>query len=166
MRRIDYLIYHCTATLQTATLASIKNYWHNVLGWKVGGYHFIIMPDGKREVLYPLSTVTNGVQGFNSHAVHISFVGGIDTKGNAIDNRTFEQKEELLAVTNDVLIELKKYQPVDGILLRGHRDFSPDKNGNGIIDPWERIKECPCFDVIDEYGWVQGTKALNSKRLV
>ena len=33
----------------------------------------------------------------------------------------------------------------------GHRDFSPDKDKNGIIASWERIKECPCFDPILEY---------------
>jgi hypothetical protein len=25
--------------------------------------------------------------------------------------------------------------------------LSPDTNYNGIVDPWERIKECPCFEV-------------------
>ena len=33
----------------------------------------------------------------------------------------------------------------------GHRDTSPDTNNNGVIDPFERIKECPCYDVIPEY---------------
>ena len=33
----------------------------------------------------------------------------------------------------------------------GHRDLSPDTNYNGIVDPWERIKECPCFEVIEEF---------------
>ena len=32
----------------------------------------------------------------------------------------------------------------------GHRDLSPDTNYNGIVDPWERIKECPCFEVKTE----------------
>ena len=27
-------------------------------------------------------------------------------------------------------------------------------NHNGRIDTWERIKECPCFDAIDEYSGV------------
>ncbi|MEO4805671.1 N-acetylmuramoyl-L-alanine amidase, partial [Bacteroides thetaiotaomicron] len=34
----------------------------------------------------------------------------------------------------------------------GHRDLSPDTNYNGIVDPWERIKECPCFEVIGEFS--------------
>ena len=25
-------------------------------------------------------------------------------------------------------------------------------NYNGIVDPWERIKECPCFEVIGEFS--------------
>jgi N-acetylmuramoyl-L-alanine amidase len=24
-------------------------------------------------------------------------------------------------------------------------------NHNGVVDPWERIKECPCFDAMTEY---------------
>ena len=36
--------------------------------------------------------------------------------------------------------------------IQGHRDFSPDTNHNGVVDPWERIKECPCFDAIPEYA--------------
>ena len=35
--------------------------------------------------------------------------------------------------------------------ILGHRDISPDANGNGIVDSWERIKECPCFDAKVEY---------------
>ena len=34
----------------------------------------------------------------------------------------------------------------DSSRLCGHRDLSPDLNGNGEIEPEEWIKECPCFD--------------------
>jgi hypothetical protein len=30
----------------------------------------------------------------------------------------------------------------------GHRHLSPDKSGNGIIEPFELIKAFPCLDVI------------------
>jgi N-acetylmuramoyl-L-alanine amidase (T3 lysozyme) len=75
----------------------------------------------------------------------VAYIGGIDREGKGVDNRTPEQKAALL----DLLRELKRQYPTASIL--GHRDFSPDKNGNGIVDPWERIKECPCFDAIPEY---------------
>jgi N-acetylmuramoyl-L-alanine amidase len=32
----------------------------------------------------------------------------------------------------------------------GHRDLSPDLNGNGRIEPHEWMKECPCYSVNDE----------------
>ena len=35
--------------------------------------------------------------------------------------------------------------------IKGHRDLSPDVNGNGRVDKWERTKECPCFDAMEEY---------------
>ena len=30
---------------------------------------------------------------------------------------------------------------------RWHRDISPDLNGDGVIEPYEYMKACPCFDV-------------------
>lgn len=166
MRNIKYIIIHCTATSQKATLQSIEDYWHKTLKWKTGGYHFLIFPTGKVERLYPISTVTNGVKGFNSESVHISYVGGIDSKGKSLDNRTEHQKESILKCIKEIYEELKQHQNVDGILIRGHRDFSPDKNGNGIIDPWERLKECPSFEVKDEYWIWQGSKAINHDRII
>ena len=35
--------------------------------------------------------------------------------------------------------------------LLGHRDTSRDLNDNGIVEPFEWIKLCPCFDVREEY---------------
>ena len=29
----------------------------------------------------------------------------------------------------------------------GHRDLSPDRNGDGVVEPEEWVKECPCFEV-------------------
>lgn len=66
-------------------------------------------------------------------------------KGKAVDNRTEEQKKSLITL----LTQLNKKYPDAEIL--GHRDISPDKNHNGVVDPWERIKECPCFDAKVEY---------------
>ena len=37
--------------------------------------------------------------------------------------------------------------------LVGHRDLSPDKNGDGTIEPSEWLKTCPGFNVAD---WVRG----------
>jgi N-acetylmuramoyl-L-alanine amidase len=50
----------------------------------------------------------------------------------------------------DWVAKLKMKYPQAEIL--GHRDISPDTNHNGIVDPWEYIKACPCFNVREEYA--------------
>ena len=37
----------------------------------------------------------------------------------------------------------------------GHRDLSPDRNGNGKVEPGEWVKACPTFDVA---SWWAGRK--------
>ena len=36
----------------------------------------------------------------------------------------------------------------------GHRDTSPDLDGDGIVEPEEWTKMCPCFDVRAEYPFI------------
>jgi len=166
MRTVKYIVIHCTAGY--GDVASIRKFWRNVLGWKDDGYGYFIYTDGRVEQLNPLSAVTNGVKGYNRHAVHIAYQGGVE-RGNvhrARDTRTAEQKEALLATIKDILLQLKQYQDISAIKIVGHRDFSPDTNGNGVIEPWERIKECPSFDAITEYRWLWGAGALASRTLL
>ena len=144
MRTIERIFVHCTASPQTWGVEDLKREFRNK-GWKSPGYHIAIGSDGEIHRLAEDSNVTNGVQGYNSTAINVAYIGGIDANGKGVDNRTPEQKKSLI----NVLSELKQKYP-DAIIL-GHRDISPDKNGNGIVDPWERIKECPCFNAKDEY---------------
>ena len=46
-------------------------------------------------------------------------------------------------------LDLRKLYP--GAKIIGHRDTSPDLNGNGIVEPCEFIKACPSFDAKTEY---------------
>ena len=62
------------------------------------------------------------------------------------DTRTPQQKTSLIKLIK----QLKKEYPTIKKVI-GHRDTSPDLNGNGIIEPYEFIKGCPCFDAIPEY---------------
>ena len=144
MRKIERIFIHCTASQQTATVKSIMNEFKRK-GWEYPGYHYLIDSTGKIHQLLDTEHVSNGVQGYNQTAINIAYIGGIDANGKAIDNRTKEQKQSLIRL----LLALRKKYPEAKIL--GHRDISPDTNGNGIVDPWERIKECPCFDAITEY---------------
>ena len=36
-------------------------------------------------------------------------------------------------------------------IIFGHRDLSPDVDGDGHIEPEEWMKSCPCFDVLMDY---------------
>jgi len=97
------------------------------------------MPDGKIEKLLDESKVSNGVQGYNSTAINISYVGGVDAKLKAIDNRTQAQKDSLFSL----LIYLKQQYPKAHIM--GHRDIWGKNPRN-----WK--KQCPCFDAEAEYA--------------
>ena len=145
MREIKYIVVHCTAGPQNQTTASIKSFWKNSLGWENVGYHIIVNADGTYERLSPDDKPTNGVAGYNSNSIHISYKGGVDSKGRALDNRTDAQKKTLI----NLLKQFKKKYPTAKIM--GHRDFSPDNNKNGKIEPFEYIKICPSFDAITEY---------------
>lgn len=144
MREIKYIAVHCTAGSQRQTIADLQAEFKRK-GWKYPGYHCVIAPDGKITQLLDDSKVSNGVKGYNSVTVNVAYIGGIDSEGKAIDNRTDAQKKAL----RQLLGNLKKKYP--DAVIQGHRDFSPDTNGNGTVDPWERIKECPCFDAKEEY---------------
>ena len=144
MRKLERIFVHCTAGSQKKTIEDLKAEFKRK-GWRSPGYHIVIMPSGRVERLLPDEQISNGVQGYNSTAINVAYVGGIDANGKGVDNRTPEQKKSLISV----LSELKKKYPDAKIM--GHRDISPDKNGNGIVDPWERIKECPVFDAMEEY---------------
>ena len=144
MRKIDYIAVHCTAGSQVQTISDLQAEFRRK-GWKNPGYHYVVAPDGKITQLLDEDKVSNGVKGFNSVTVNVAYIGGIDANGKATDNRTAEQKKAL----RQLLANLKRKYPQ--AVIQGHRDFSPDTNGNGKVDVWERIKECPCFDAKIEY---------------
>jgi len=94
MRVIKYGVVHCTAGSQNQTTKSIKAGW-KARGWKSNGYHDIIAADGTIEHVTPYEKVTNGVRGFNTHSLHMSYKGGVkDSK--PYDTRTEAQKSAIL----------------------------------------------------------------------
>ena len=145
-RTIKYLVVHCTATSPSASVVSLQRYWRQKLGWKSPGYHFVVEPNGHVEALLPTSRVANGAKGFNAVSIHMAYIGGLSPSGRGSDTRTDAQRRSL----RTLLTRLHAQFPAARIL--GHRDLSPDRNGNGRIDPWEWIKECPCFNAQEEYA--------------
>lgn len=141
MRDIEYIVLHCSATQPTASVESILRYWRDNLRWKNPGYHYIVEANGNVRNLQPVEKTTNGVKGFNATSIHVCYIGGIDITGKPSDTRTPAQ----LASLKDIVSKLHRQYP--NAAIKGHRDFSPDSNHNGRIDPWEWIKYCPSFDV-------------------
>lgn len=150
MRTIRNIVVHCSAGNPSAGASAIVNF-HTLpksrggLGWSVPGYHYIVEADGKTVQTLGEERPSNGVKGHNADSINVCYCGGVDSLGRPKDTRTEAQKRSLLKL----LASLKKRYP--GARIRGHRDFSPDRNGDGVISPGEWIKACPSFDAQAEY---------------
>lgn len=140
MREIKYIVIHTTATPQSATVSAILKYWREVRGWRSPGYHYIIDAAGKIHDIWPIDKISNGVAGFNKNSIHVCYIGGVDRKKKAIDNRTPAQKKSMVKIVS----ELTEQFPEAEVL--GHRDFPNVK------------KACPCFDARDWWAKQQQTK--------
>lgn len=152
-RRIDYIAIHCTATPegQDLTVEQIRKQ-HKKQGWSDIGYHYVVYRDGTVHQGRDVDVSGAHVSGYNSYSIGIAYVGGLEDKPGvaysrlkAKDTRTDQQKASLLAL----LMDLRKLYPK--ATIQGHRDFSPDLNHNGTIEPSEWIKDCPSFDAKRAY---------------
>ena len=153
-RVITDIVIHCTASRegQAMTIDQIRAE-HRKNGWSDIGYHYVIGLNGETWNGRDVDLVGAHVSGHNAHSIGISYVGGLENRPGvpynqlkAKDTRTEAQKAALLSL----LVELRKLYPKAKI--SGHRDFSPDKNHNGIVEPFEWIKQCPSFDAKKEYA--------------
>lgn len=154
MRFVDTIVIHCSATREDVDYTfedCIRD--HKARGFRKCGYHFYIRKDGTVHIGRLLSEVgAHAGKGFNANSIGICYEGGVKAKGNpfspkdAKDTRTEKQKEAILKCIK----EAKEYGKITKIV--GHRDLSPDLDGDGIVEPHEWIKMCPCFDAIPEYS--------------
>lgn len=151
MRKIERIFVHCTASRQSWGIKELQAEFKNK-GWKNPGYHYVVTADGKIHQMLPVDKISNGVQGYNSTAINVAYVGGI-YKANStfgkdvwkpIDNRTEEQKASLVKLLNI----LKEKYPAAQIM--GHRSIW----GEDKPDRWK--KSCPCFNAVEEYKNIKG----------
>ncbi|QMV29681.1 N-acetylmuramoyl-L-alanine amidase [Vibrio phage vB_VnaS-AQKL99] len=146
---------HCSANRKGRylTAAELRKYHTDPepvgKGWSDIGYHFVIRTDGATEKGRPLTRQGAGVGGHNKDNVHICLVGGLDANGKPSFTYSSAQMNALYGLIMDLCNE---YQ-IPLTLVCGHRDYSPDLNGDGNITEDEWIKVCPCFDV---RSWLKG----------
>ena len=138
----DYLVVHAAATRPEMDIG-VKDIrkWHMAKGWSDIGYHRVIRRDGTVENGRDINLVGAHVQGHNSRSIGICLAGGLDSNAQPVDNFTDKQKASLFYL----LTELKSQHPSAKIV--GHRDLSPDLDGDGVIEKHEWLKSCPCFNV-------------------
>jgi N-acetylmuramoyl-L-alanine amidase len=140
MRNLKYCASHCTAGPRSQSVQEILTYWEKHNGWKNPGYHYLITEDGTIYELMRIDKISNGIAGRNSELVNICCTGGVDSNGKPVDNRTAAQ------IQSHLMIIGRLKQLLSNLIFLGHRDFSTDKNGNGILEVWEWIKACPGYD--------------------
>lgn len=149
MRKINRIIIHCTATKEGADydVSDIRR-WHLANGWTDCGYHYVIKLDGDIQEGRPVEKAGAHTKGYNSDSIGVCYVGGCDKAGKPKDTRTKEQKNALYCLVKTLM---QKYKVTN---VKGHRDYSPDKNHDGKITQSEWIKACPSFDVA---AWMKET---------
>jgi N-acetylmuramoyl-L-alanine amidase len=159
LSEIKLIVHHCSATAidKPYEMANLTRD-HKARGINEPcGYHFYVRRDGTRHKGRPIDTVGAHARGYNTNSIGICYEGGIIAGGranvasHAKDTRTDAQKKEIKNIIIDLYHELGDYQDCTDIKHVGHRDLSPDKDGNGVIDPWEYMKQCPCYNVDGEH---------------
>ena len=174
---IHKIVVHCSATRNGKSLkqpgktaAQVIDGWHKQRGFKRQlaaqrafnphlysiGYHFVIDVDGSVETGRQVGEIGAHVKGHNQNSVGICLVGGITASGKNHGEYTEAQWRAL----HRLLRELEAKYPSARIC--GHRDLSPDLNGDGTITPNEWIKDCPCFDV---WSWLDSEEVVNVDHL-
>lgn len=134
MRPIRAIVIHCSASPngRPVTLEDIDS-WHKQRGWKGVGYHYVIEADGTIREGRPINEIGAHVAGSNAKTIGICMVG--------TDKFSRGQWESLSLIHDQLGAQFPEAQWL------GHRDFSPDKDGDGYIEEWEWVKTCPGFDV-------------------
>ena len=143
---VKYIVIHCSTTRSTRDYTAeqlLRD--HKTRGFRTVGYHFYIRRDGSVTQHRKLLEVGAHCRPWNRCSIGICYEGGLDNEGHPKDTRTEWQKHSLRVL---ILALLKDYP---NCRICGHRDLSPDLNGNGEIEPEEWIKACPCFNA--ETDW-------------
>lgn len=113
------------------------------------GYHFVVYANGVVATGRHNDEVGAGVAGNNANTLHICILG--------TDAYKSAQWEALTGLVQKLKNTYKSAK------VKGHRDCSPDKDGDGVIEKHEWLKTCPGFDVAQ---WFESGMGINKAHLL
>jgi len=180
-RTINAIIIHCAATPngKDFSIAALDG-MHLLRGFKRDsqacrnfnptlkaiGYHFVIEVDGAIRTGRGLEEIGAHVQGSNAKSIGICMIGTdkfTEAQWKSLRECLINLASKILGRTIMTADSMLKSFSEAGITIKGHRDYSPDLNGDGIIERNEWIKICPGFDVA---AWIKdGLMAVKSSLL-
>lgn len=136
-----YLTIHCAATIEGRDHKAAEVSKWDIARFGCISYHWVVEIDGT--AVRTLDDQHRGahVGGHNTGNLGVCYIGGLGRDGQPKDTRTEAQKTSL----REIVAAYKRKYP--GIEVKGHRDWSPDLDGDGVIEKHEWLKSCPCFDV-------------------
>lgn len=174
-RNINLIVIHCSATPSGKPLVQGKpgqpgylnapqviNAWHAERGfrrWPAAvrafstrlpsiGYHYVIDLTGEVWSGRGLNEMGAHAAGFNAYSVGICLVGGAEREAAYTPAQWDSLAQMVRMLSEQFLVPLAPALNGQNRLgVMGHRDLSPDTNGNGTVEPREWLKTCPGFDV-------------------
>lgn len=177
MRSLDLIVIHCAASPngEWRTIADIdamhaargfrrdpKLIGYNAPDYPHVGYHYVIYTSGGAVSGRGIEEIGAHVKGHNANSIGVYMVG--------TDRFTAEQwttlRDNICATVATIArrrgnVVKGRLTPFEAVALArtlnlrivGHRDLSPDVNGDGTVEPQEWLKTCPGFSVAD---WLAG----------
>jgi len=149
----NLVVWHTSATPPSRIIGATDiRLMHQARGWDDIGYHVVILRDGKVQMGEDISRWGAHAKGHNALSVAVVLIGGIKEGTEKDDRPTAENNytEAQWAAAKHVFEFLVLLYPTASHV--GHRDLSPDKDGDGRIQRWEFMKDCPCFSVQE---WIE-----------
>lgn len=129
------------------------------------GYHFVVYTRGAIATGRHIDEVGAHVQGYNATSIGVCMLGT-----DKFTRAQWDALREHLCGLARMLEEQRLFpskrrynnpSPAESLTIFeklsvrvvGHRDLSPDKNGDGVVDKYDWLKICPGFDV---KRWLNG----------
>ena len=138
MRVINLIVVHCSATKADRDFTEQDlEVCHRRRGMNGPGYHFYIRKNGDIKTTRPIEKIGAHARGYNAQSIGICYEGGGRASGGggrAGSTRDGWWRETILLSCTGRGRLLVDYP---GCKVCGHRDLSPDLNGNGEIEPEE-----------------------------